>query len=151
MTDGIGEPQSYGKYDIFNTPGDEVTWDAAEKRAHAKLRQMGVPLADPDPNVVHRVSIIRAPQAAAEIEADERRTPRAQDPHPRAPVLHSQVGERDLPPPPLTGPLPQPDPKLEAIARAHILLHFLKDTCCKEHAEHNGWIDEILKTAPQAS
>lgn len=138
--DGVGKPRSYGKYEIFDDERDVLSWDAAEKRAHDQMRAMGIPI----PSHPENVAIIPPRPVHPELDEEQRSLPRAPKPEPRA---HTKLGDgkSSLPPAQKT------DHKLEAIARAHILLHFIKTACCKEHPDHAKWIDEILDMAPKSS
>lgn len=135
--EGVGKPHSYGKFQIFDDEADALTWDAAEKNAHAHLRRMGIPIPEQE-------------NAASIPSGEPQRQPKEKTTDPPAPRVHTKLGEGVSSIPPLSFDLAEKvDHKLEAIARAHILLHFLRDTCCKEHPQHAGWINEILETAPQ--
>src|SRR5687767_3573146 len=120
--DGIGKPRSHGKYEIFDDEREAPTSNAAEKRAHDQLREMGIPVQQ-----YTRPQLIQRTAPTAVEERVPTRVPRP---------VHKSLEESTLPAPPFT--MPKSDHKLEAIARAHILLHYLKDSCCKEHPEHIG-------------
>lgn len=139
--DGIGKPRSYGKFEIFDDEQDELSWDAAEKRAHESLRKMGLPVAAND-----NVAII-PPREARPFHQELEKEKHAEE---KKPVRHKRAGEEDLPPPRTA--LAPSDKKLEAIAKAHILLHWIKanlKTLCDNEPQVIGWIDEILDTAPK--
>lgn len=132
--DGIGKPRSYGKYEIFDDETDALSWDAAEKRAHESLRKLGVPIPREE-----TVAVIPP-------RADRPRPAEAEAPSRKA---HKKSGEGDLPPMRVLLPV---DKKLEAIARAHILLTWIKNnvkTLCDNEPQLITWIDEILDTAPK--
>lgn len=141
MIDGVGQPRSYGKYEIFDDDRDALSWDAAEKKAHDQLRKMGIPIPDQG-----TMALIPSREVRPILEIEQRTLPRIPK-QKIVPKIHKKAGEGELPPPPWQK-LPGPDHKLEAIARAHILLHYLRVNCCKEHPDHVGWIDDVLAQAP---
>ena len=123
----------YEQFECTGLLDPKITWDAAQKKAHESLRQMGVPVSSDE--------VVYVPPKSERIEVEAEPKPKVKKP------VHKRVGEHDLPPPPFVAP--KIDHKLEALARAHVLLHWIRNNICAERPEVCGWIDEILDKAPK--